>query len=131
MTDKKRIEYLKSSPPLRLVDIIVIAVLVIISLIFSLTPILKGKEGNTLIVTANGVTNEYPLTKDMEITVNGVTVVIEKGQAFVKDSKCDDKICVHQGKISRVNESVVCLPQGVVLKISGESEFDASTGQEG
>jgi hypothetical protein len=108
----------------------VIAVIVIISLILSLTPLIRGKKGNTLAVTANGVTSEYSLANDRVLTVNGVTVVIEKGQAFVRVSKCDDKICVKQGKISRVNESVVCLPQGVVLTITGESEFDASSGQE-
>lgn len=130
MTDIKRIDSLKSSKPFRLVDIIVIAVIVIISLVLSLTPLIRGEKGNTLVVTANGVTSEYSLDKDIVLTVNGVTVVIEKGRAFVQTSKCDDKICVKQGKISRVNESVVCLPQGVVLTITGESEFDASSGQE-
>ena len=131
MTDIKRIEKLKKAPPIRVIDIVVIMALVIISVVLSLSGVLSGKEGKTLLVTYEGKTSEYSLDEEREITVNEVKIIIKDGKAFVSQSKCDDKICVAQGKISRVNESIVCLPQGVVLKITGKSAFDASTGQEG
>ena len=130
MTDEKRVRQLKNSAPFRIIDGIVIVLLVVVALVLAFTGVLKGDEGKTLIVTANGKSSYYELDKDQTITVNDVKIVINDGQAYVSSSKCPDKICVSHGKISRDNESVVCLPQGVVIKVSGKSEFDVSTGQE-
>lgn len=41
-------------------------------------------------------------------------------------SDCKNQICVEDGKISRTNQSIVCLPNKVVVEITGgEEEFDA------
>ena len=56
-------------------------------------------------------------------------MVIDGGEAYVKDASCADKVCEHTGRISRVNQSIVCLPGGVVVKIVGSGEFQADTGQ--
>ncbi len=130
MTDQKRIEQLKKAPPIRIVDIIVIVALAILAIVLSVTGAFDGKKGNVLLLTVDGKATEYRLDENREIFVKGLTVEIKDGCAYVKESDCDDKVCVHQGKISRVNESIVCLPQGISLKISGKSDFDASTGQE-
>ncbi|MBC7229352.1 MAG: NusG domain II-containing protein [Actinobacteria bacterium] len=45
------------------------------------------------------------------------------GRVRMLDSACPDKLCVHAGWISRPGESIVCLPNRVVIEIK--------TGEEG
>ncbi len=130
MTDVKRIEQLKSAKPARLIDIIVIAVLSIVALVLSLSGIFRGDVGSRVSVTVDGEKTEYSLAADREIKLENLTVVIENGSVYVKNSVCPDKICEFMGKISRVNESIVCLPSGVIITIDGKSEFETDTGQQ-
>lgn len=72
------------------------------------------------------------LKEDTEFTVkNGEgsnTVVIKNGEAFVKDATCPDKICEGHRPISRVGETIVCLPNKLTLRIFSQSslqELDA------
>lgn len=53
---------------------------------------------------------------------------IENGDVYCVYSECKDKICVRQGKINSVGQSIVCLPQQIVLVINGDNkEYDAVT----
>lgn len=53
---------------------------------------------------------------------------IENGEVFCIYSECRDKICIHQGKINRNGQSVICLPQQIVLTVHGKgTEYDALT----
>lgn len=58
-----------------------------------------------------------PLNKDGEIILPHNTVIIKDGKAYMKDADCSDKTCINQGKISKVGEAVVCLPNGVILEV--------------
>lgn len=44
-------------------------------------------------------------------------VDIQDGQVFVSSASCPDQICVHQGKISKKGETIVCLPHKLVIEI--------------
>ncbi len=54
---------------------------------------------------------------------------IKDGQADITKAYCPDKICVDQRPVSRQGESLVCLPNKVVVEIEngGEPEIDGST----
>ncbi len=74
----------------------------------------------------------YPLQTDTEITIapKGETanvLVIAGGQADMREADCPDKLCVHQRAISKTNETIVCLPNRVVVTVVGgrESEIDS------
>ena len=43
------------------------------------------------------------------------------------DADCPDQLCVHQKAASKNHESIICLPNKVVVEVNGnkESEFDA------
>ncbi len=129
MTDKRAINAIKESKPLRLFDVIVMAVVTVAALALALTGLVGGKKGARVVVTENGKTQEYSLGENREIKLTELTVVIDGGEAYVKDASCADKVCEHTGRISRVNQSIVCLPGGVVVKIVGSGEFQADTGQ--
>ncbi len=50
---------------------------------------------------------------------------IEGGRVRMVDSACPDKLCVRTGWISRPGESIVCLPNRVVVEVvSGEGSPD-------
>ena len=41
-------------------------------------------------------------------------------------SDCRNQICVNDGSISQTNQSIVCLPNRVVIEITGKEEkYDA------
>lgn len=73
------------------------------------------------------------LNKDQDIIIRGnlgVTVLrIQNGSAWIIHSPCPQKLCMHMGKISRDGESLVCLPNKVMLLIekSDQQQFDAMT----
>jgi hypothetical protein len=71
-----------------------------------------------------------PLGEDtFELTIPGYAgdsfLEISGGRARMVDSACPDKLCVRTGWISRPGESIVCLPNRVVIEIkSGEDGPD-------
>lgn len=71
---------------------------------------------------------EYPLSKDDTIRVGGTNVVeILDGKVKMKKADCKDQLCVRQHEISKNRESIICLPNQVVVEISSgeESDYDA------
>lgn len=49
-------------------------------------------------------------------------LVIKDGKAFISEANCPDKICAEHRAVSKVNESIVCLPHKLVIEIvSSES----------
>ncbi len=107
-------------------------VIFILSLLFlfsavGLTVILTGESGDTVTVTVNKtVFGEYPLNRDtvVEIRANGHLniLVIKDGHAFVESADCPDGICASHRPISRDGESIICLPNKVVISVSANDE---------
>ena len=83
----------------------------------------KTENGNTIKVTVDGeVYGTYSLAENQ--TGHGTNVlVIENGSAHMEEADCPDGYCKRQGTISRVNETIVCLPH----KLVAEVESDGST----
>ena len=80
--------------------------------------------GDQLDISCDGqLFGSYPLSEDREITVerdghiNKIT--IKNGTVSMSFSDCQGQDCVHQGAISQTGESIICLPNKVVLEISG------------
>lgn len=66
----------------------------------------------------------YDLSQNQDITIkkNGHTNVIQILNQQVKmiESDCKNQVCVEQGRIEQVNQSIVCLPNHVIVTIEGE-----------
>ena len=76
----------------------------------------------------NIVVSEYPLSVNGEFELNGGTnvLVIENGKAYLNYATCPDKTCVfgnsvHGNKISIHGESIICIPNHVVVEIVDKS----------
>ena len=108
-------------------DIIFIGVLLVVALIafFVVDKFIK-KDGNKVVIKVEGeIVKIVNLTDTNNIIVNGYdggtnTVVIENGTVYMTEADCPDKICVNTGKISKIGETIVCLPHRVVVEIQGE-----------
>lgn len=85
-------------------------------------------EGLTVTVTAPDFKYSGSLSKDNVIELEHICVHIQNGKAWVTDADCDDKICERMGEISRAGQSIVCLPNGVVVSISGDSDLQWGVG---
>ena len=66
----------------------------------------------------------YPLSKDGVYALNGATntLVIEDGWVWMSDADCPDKLCIHQGKIRKNGQWIICLPNRVAVTIEGAAE---------
>ena len=116
-------------------DCILIAVLILGALAVACIYHISGKEGKLARVYVDDtLTGEYLLSEEARIDINGYgggtnTLVIKDGAAFIEEADCPDKLCVHQGRISREGMELVCMPNRVVVRIAGkdENETDAYT----
>lgn len=107
-------------------DVILVAsVLLAAAALFCALRFSRGK-GGAVSITVNGEDfGTYPLSEDADIDVKGLlTVSVRDGKAYVSSSTCRGKTCVHERPVSRSGETIVCLPNGVVVRILGESEVD-------
>jgi len=83
-------------------------------------------------VTGRAIQKYYDIHEDRVINVEGplgtTRVIIEDGEVWVEDSPCREKICIKMGRKKRVGEQIVCVPNRVIVEITGENEtVDAIT----
>ncbi|MBE6912842.1 MAG: NusG domain II-containing protein [Oscillospiraceae bacterium] len=93
-------------------------------------PHLKDDEAEKVCkISVNGeVVEEMPLSRDGEVKIEGCIVKVEKGEVFVTESTCPDKVCERTGKISKSGESIICVPNHISVEISGERANDIIAG---
>ena len=72
---------------------------------------------------------QYELNTDKEIIVKYKSefnkIEIKDSCVFVSDASCNDKLDVKQGKISKAGQSIICLPNRLIVTVKGETDFDA------
>lgn len=62
------------------------------------------------------------LTEELTVPVEGtyhLTVTLDRDGVRVAESDCPGQDCVHTGVITRAGQSIVCLPEQVVVQLSG------------
>lgn len=117
-------------------DIILIIVLSVFSALFTIYLFTVTQHGNKVLVYVDGqLTGEYPLDTDTEVTIMGYNggnnvMSISNGRVRMSEASCPDRLCIHQGSISRAGQSIVCLPNRVILRIDGKEtlDYDAVSG---
>ena len=118
----------------------VLALLVILcaaALFFGLRP----ASGNLLtarIVLDGVLVAEYDLnalTSPVGLAVDGgaypMVIQAEPGRIRVLESGCPSQDCVHTGWADRAGDQIICLPNRLVISLSGaeaQTDFDAVTG---
>lgn len=122
------VKKIKTDKPLKKLDVLIVSIALIVCLLPLVSLFFKTK-GETVSIRYADKTQTYPLDKDTTIRLKDgkIVVKIENGKVQVVNSDCENGICTHHLPISEVGESIVCIPNSLVVKITGES-FDASTG---
>lgn len=122
-TDKK----INSALSFRMWDLILICVLFGISFA-ALLLFINPSEGETVVISQYGTIREYSLDTNTSVQLDGGTVRIMNGEVWMTDAECRDKICENFGRISNAGESIVCVPNQIVIRIKGESGVDGIAG---
>ena len=107
--------------------LIIILVFSALLILFLVTGI-SQKGGSYAVVTVNGeFFGNYPLSKDADIPIikEGIEInhlVIENGSVYMKEASCKNHICISMGRKKAKGESIVCLPNRLVIRIEGGNE---------
>lgn len=86
-------------------------------------------EGSNIMITVDGKEyGTYSLFEEQTITIGeGDTVniiEIKGGKAYMREPSCPDQLCVDQNEISFDKESIICLPNKVVITVISDVEGD-------
>ena len=103
-------------------DIIFISVLLSAVILMGACFFFIRPEGEFVKVTVDKeLFGEYPLSEDITVEIrsgDGLNIlVIKDGKAYVSEASCPDGICSAHKPISREGESIICLPNKVVVTV--------------
>lgn len=111
-------------------DILFIAALLVIIALIGGGFFLFRPEGSTVTVTVGGeVYGTYSLSVNTVVDIETGEgelnrLVIQDGKAHVETATCPDGICSSHRPISRKGESIVCLPNRVVITVTDSNNQD-------
>ena len=120
-TEKKR---------LRRNDVIFIAALLLVVAVAGACLYFFRGEGDTVTVSVDGtIIATYPLdvdrVEDIHTGTDGLNrLIIRDGKAWVETASCPDGICAAHKPIHRSGESIVCLPNKVVVTVQKADATD-------
>ena len=120
---------------IRKTDLYLIAGLLLVAVTLFVGIRLYGKMTTTeavAVVTVDGKEyGRYPLEKNHTETIHLSdgsynTFEVRDGYVSMTDASCPDQICVNHSRISKKNETIVCLPDKVVITVENgeEAEID-------
>jgi hypothetical protein len=107
--------------------------LICASVAWLITPTVAGRGAAASARLRHGgkVLAELPLDRAAKRTYSfesgPITVEVVPGQGIrVLESKCPVKVCVHAGWAHKAGETIVCLPNRLLIEVEGEGrEYDA------
>lgn len=108
-------------------DVFLVGAMLLIGLFIIAFLFLNRQSGNMIQIRVAGqVTAEYSLNQEGEYEIEGIAgtnlLVIRDGKAWMEYGDCPDQLCVHMGPISQNGQSIVCLPNQVVVTVTDESQ---------
>lgn len=90
-------------------------------------------DGATVIIKKGTHTieevNTDLLENSYEVDLGTNRIRIDKDGVSMIYASCPDKLCVNQGKINKKGQSVICLPNKIIIEIAGgKTSVDAVAG---
>lgn len=113
----------------RLLFVCVIAIAIVLMLVRNVFQ----KSGTSITVSVDGqVYGTYSLFEERMITLSEGKnqIVIKDGYVYMEYAECPDKLCIKQGAIQNQGESIICLPNKVIVTVNGseKQEYDGISG---
>ena len=92
----------------------------------------RTETGRTVVVRSLGSESlVLDLSRSQTVEVEGLlgttTLSIDGGTVRFVESPCPHSLCIKKGPVSRVGDLIACLPNGVVARIEGKSDYDGIT----
>ncbi len=114
-------------------DVILVGVLLLVCAVGILYLFVLRESGNVVKVTVDGeLYGVYSLAEDITEEIrsgeNGSAMnrlIIRDERAYMETASCPDGICVSHRPIFRNGESIVCLPNRVVVTVFTDDAADA------
>lgn len=111
-------------------DIALLIILILIGLALGFVSLTHHEAGQRVVVTIGGEEYKtYSLSTDREVTIKSHGNI---NKFIIKDKKvqmicanCKNQVCVNSRAISKAGETIVCLPNQVVIEIKGGGGYDA------
>ena len=106
--------------------ILAASILLIAAALFGFNYISHKKPAVTAQITVDGkVVGTLDLSRDTELTVTGANkgtnhLIVRDGEIWCSEASCPDKVCVHQGKKHLSSDTIVCLPNKMIVTITGD-----------
>ena len=112
--------------------ILILGIICIAAFAYLLRERMQNVDDGIVVVKVDGEEKgTYRLSEEQTIEINGGTNIlqIKEGKADMTEADCPDKLCVHQKAVSKNGESIICLPNKVVIEVksSEQSVYDAVT----
>lgn len=105
-------------------ELLLMAGLILIILaLFGVNWLAAQKKGALVEVSVEGkVVDTFHLNENVDIVIRGYNggtnhLIIKDGGAFISEASCPDKVCVRQGTIRERGQSIVCLPNKMIVTI--------------
>lgn len=111
-------------------DFILIAAVLVLAGVCWLLPrgmgMFAAPGENLLKITIKGdLYGTYSMTEDQVIEINETNICeIKDGKVHMIEAKCPDHLCLKQGSVHTQGETIVCLPNRVVLEISSKGKSE-------
>ena len=104
-------------------DALLLGGILLVGCIFGLILLLTRHDGAQVQVRVAGtVKAAFPLAENTTYEIAGADggtnlLMIQDGEAWIEEASCPDGLCINMGKISRKGQSIVCLPNQVVVEV--------------
>lgn len=99
---------------------------------FGTLALLQGfaMPGESVAVSVDGqLYGVYSLSENQTVEIDSAnghnTMEIKNGQVSIVAADCPNKDCMEFGSISKTNQTILCLPNKVSVKINGKSDLDS------
>lgn len=125
----KAMEFIKKN----MTTVVAVSVLTVAAFLYAGLRLTVHGQAAVIVFVEGREYGTYPLDENRELWIETEQghnlLVIEDGQAYVRESDCKNRVCVKSRPVTEAGGQIVCLPHKVLiqLKATEESEIDAGT----
>lgn len=99
-------------------DFVIISTIVFAFVLSIVLLVSFSKQGSRVIIKQdNKIIYDKSININETVDTGTNTIVIKNGIIYMDDASCKNQICVNTGKISKKGESIVCLPNRIIVEI--------------
>lgn len=98
--------------------VIVASVVMLVVLCLVVMIVFPKNSGNQVVIKQNNeIVYSQSIYQDGTFDTGTNVIEIKDGVVFVESANCKNQVCVKTGKICKKGESIICLPNKVIVEI--------------